>query len=160
MKSKYPSQHAWKIRNPHHPRWLHMLGRCYDTKNKDFLLYGGRGIRVCQQWKNFISFQEWCFRTYTPGKMLDRSNNAKGYNPNNCRWVTPIESAQNRRWTERQKVAAKIRAEVVWHRRYGNPLTRKNKFCPKCKEFKSTVFFNKSTRAPDGLQGYCRGHKC
>jgi len=84
--------------------WQDMKGRCYNINNKRFNSYGGRGITVCDEWKNdFYAFQKWSEKTgYNPEAKrgectIDRINNNLGYYPDNCRWVTNIAQANNKR---------------------------------------------------------------
>jgi len=76
-----------------------MLERCYNHKNPAFHNYGGRGIAVCDEWKNnFQSFYDWATTNgYTDKLTLDRKNNDKGYSPDNCRWATRKEQSRNTR---------------------------------------------------------------
>ena len=81
--------------------WSRMIQRCENPNDKGYGRYGGRGIKVCKQWKEFINFQKWAFNNgYDENKSflectLDRINNDKGYNPKNCRWTTKIVQARN-----------------------------------------------------------------
>jgi len=75
-----------------------MLQRCSDPKALGFHNYGGRGIRVCDEWKNFENFYSWALaNNYSPGLTLDRINNDGNYEPSNCRWATRKENSQNTR---------------------------------------------------------------
>lgn len=77
--------------------WCAMKARCYNKNNKDYLHYGGRGIKVCDEWKNsFTTFLK--DMGNRPNKMtLDRINNNDDYKPSNCRWVSMQRQCSNRR---------------------------------------------------------------
>ena len=77
--------------------WNSMRSRCFNPRRKDFFRYGGAGITVCTRWGHFHLFWADMGPKYHPNKQLDRIDNSKGYNPRNCRWVTPREQQRNRR---------------------------------------------------------------
>lgn len=77
--------------------WTQMLQRCGNPKNKGWKRYGGRGIIVCDEWKNFDPFYEWSkLNGYAIGLTIDRINNNGNYEPSNCRWVTNLVNCRNR----------------------------------------------------------------
>lgn len=80
-----------------------MISRCYHPQNIRFDRYGGRGITVCDEWRNDkIKFFEWAFANgYTDDLTIDRINGDKGYSPDNCRWKTQ-KAQQNNRCNNRQ----------------------------------------------------------
>lgn len=83
-----------------------MLYRCYNPKSTAYKNYGGRGIKVCDEWKNSrVSYVKWCLANgYKKGLQLDRINNDGNYEPSNCRFVTPKENSSNRRRKSKIKV--------------------------------------------------------
>jgi hypothetical protein len=82
---------AWRV-------WRGMHQRCSDPGSKDFSRYGGRGIMVCPRWSGRDGFTHFLqdMGERPRGKTLDRKNGQRGYTPENCRWATPKEQAQNR----------------------------------------------------------------
>jgi hypothetical protein len=81
--------------------YKHMINRCHDEKDPAYGNYGGRGIKVCREWRmNRSSFFVWSITNgYAPGLQIDRENNNKGYSPANCRWGTREVNANNTRKT-------------------------------------------------------------
>lgn len=74
-----------------------MKQRCYNPKNTHFKYYGGKGITVCNEWKNnFMDFYSWAMNNnYTDFNEIDRINGNGNYNPVNCRWATKDTQLQN-----------------------------------------------------------------
>lgn len=78
--------------------WKNIKQRCSDLDNKD---YGGRGIKVCKEWLEYISFKKWSLQNgYRDNLQIDRIDNDGNYEPSNCRWVTRIENNRNKRNTK------------------------------------------------------------
>lgn len=79
--------------------WRGMKKRCYNKSNEAYPEYGGRGIKVCEEWKdNFLAFYEWSMKNgYEEGLSIDRTDNDGDYEPGNCTWTTSKNQNNNRR---------------------------------------------------------------
>ena len=77
--------------------WSNMLTRCYNELHCSYHRYGGRGIRVCDSWRDsFSKFVADMGRKPSPKHQLDRIDNHWHYEPGNCRWATNKENGRNR----------------------------------------------------------------
>jgi len=83
-----------------------MKRRCFKKDMEYYKDYGGRGITVCEEWKNdYLSFRKWAFENgYKEGLSIDRIDNDGDYEPKNCRWADQKTQIRNRRNTLRLEI--------------------------------------------------------
>jgi len=84
--TKHPLRHIWKA----------MIHRCYNENNKFYKNYGGRGVSVCDEWKQSVQiFYDWAIANgWVKGLSIDRIDNNKNYEPSNCHWITISENSR------------------------------------------------------------------
>jgi len=96
--SKNTDRHITECHPTYHV-WESMKARCDNPNEKGYKNYGGRGITVCEVWRNsFEEFEKWAIASgYLKGLTLDRRDNDGDYEPDNCRWVSWLVQAHNKR---------------------------------------------------------------
>lgn len=95
--------------------WNSMKLRCLNPGHRAYENYGGRGIGVCERWMQFADFLEDMGQP-PKGMTLDRKNNDQSYSPENCRWATRTEQANNRRVTIFVTANGKSKTLSEWSR--------------------------------------------
>ena len=96
MKKREWHGHA-RIATPEYRTWAAIIQRCSNPKSQDYPIYGGRGIKVCERWRNrFVDFLA-DMGTKPRGASIDRIDNNRGYEPGNCRWADPKTQRANQR---------------------------------------------------------------
>lgn len=100
-----------------------MKSRCCRKYAKEFENYGGRGIRVCNEWLGeygFINFYNWAYsHGYLEELTIDRINNDGNYEPDNCRWVTMMVQNSNSRHTHMLEYKGTKKNISEWAREKG-----------------------------------------
>ena len=83
--------------------WCGMKKRCNSSNNKGYKNYGGRGIKVCEEWNNdFRAFYDWAMKNgYREDLTLEREEVNEGYCPENCSWIPMSEQPKNERRVHR-----------------------------------------------------------
>lgn len=77
--------------------WKNMRQRCNNPNANGYKTYGGRGIKVCEEWDEFPNFQKWALNNgYKENLDIDRIDNDKNYSPDNCQWVTRSYNTRKR----------------------------------------------------------------
>ena len=77
--------------------WKAMQSRCYNKNNVKYSYYGGKGIKICEEWlSSFDKFKDWSIiNGYDDTLTIDRIDSDKNYCPENCRWITQKEQCNN-----------------------------------------------------------------
>lgn len=86
--------------------WLGMRNRCRNPKINGYKYWGGKGIKVCEQWQVYEPFRDWALANgYAANLTIDRVKSDLNYEPDNCEWVTAEENSR-RRWHSVSQVVA------------------------------------------------------
>ena len=96
--------------------WNTMKSRCYNKNAQRYAFYGGRGITVCEEWRNdFMSFYNWALSNgYKDGMTLDREDNSGNYEPSNCRWIDQKAQMNNMRRNQLLTHNGKTQTMAQW----------------------------------------------
>ena len=133
----------------------HMQSRCYNPNDKLYKDWGGRGIKICNEWvENIDSFVSWAISNgYQKGLTIDRIDNNGDYFPDNCRWVTLAENNQNRRSSIFYTYNGKTQNLQQWCNEYGISRSMVNKRLKMGWDFEKALFTPKQTRDKESIIG-------
>ena len=100
--------------------WKNMRSRCYDKNNKAYKRYGGKGIIVCNEWKeHYEPFRDWALLNgYNDNLSIDRIDYNGNYTPKNCRWATIEEQANNKSNSRLYTYNGETKSIAQWAREY------------------------------------------
>lgn len=101
--------------------WQGMKDRCYNSNSSHYYLYGERGIGICEEWKsNYPSFREWAIKNgYNSKLTIDRIDNNKGYEPDNCRWISYERQNLNKRTNVKLTYKGQTKCISEWSKELG-----------------------------------------
>ena len=97
-----------------------MKGRCLNPNNRAYGDYGARGITICERWMEFVNFLA-DMGDAPEGLSLERKDNDRGYEPENCVWATASEQALNRRSNHILTVDGVSKPLKIWAEEVGLP---------------------------------------
>lgn len=107
--------HGLSKKIPEYAAWENMKRRCYYPKHNRFDHYGGRGIIVCERWKySFVNFLSDMGMRPSPKHSLDRIDVNKNYEPQNCKWSTAVEQANNKTTTRYLTINEQTKSITEW----------------------------------------------
>lgn len=113
--------------------WRSMKQRCRNPKASNYDRYGNKGVEVCSEWANsFETFRDWALgHGYSKELTIDRIDSSQGYSPDNCRWATYKEQANNRSSNKLMKYNGEVKTIAEWSElfnvRYSTVLSRLHK---------------------------------
>jgi hypothetical protein len=109
-----------RTHTPEFATWSRMKRRCSNPRDIRFQHYGGRGIKVCERWRDsFENFHVDMGPRPSPEHSIDRINNDGDYEPDNCRWATRTEQARNTSNQKLYELHSESMALFDWCQRYG-----------------------------------------
>lgn len=77
--------------------WKGMNKRCNNHNAVDYRWYGGKGVKVCEEWHDYLKFRDWALNNgYSIGLTIDRIETNKDYSPSNCQWLTQSDNSKKR----------------------------------------------------------------
>ena len=116
-------------RKPEYNSWSGAIQRCTNHKHPKYSFYGGRGIKICDRWRNsFAAFYEDMGNKPSPKHSIDRIDNSGNYEPGNCRWTTQQQQCSNRRGNQLITYNGITDTHSGWSRRLGwKPSTVKHR---------------------------------
>lgn len=108
-----------KVTKEYHT-WLHICQRCENPNDNGYYKYGARGITMCKRWRDsFENFLSDMGQAPSKDHSIERKNNDGNYEPDNCKWATILEQANNRRTNRRVEYLGQVKTLAQWARDTG-----------------------------------------
>ena len=105
--------------------WHDMMLRCNSQKHKSYKLYGGKGISVCESWKDYNNFKKWAIENgYSDNLSIDRKDGSGNYEPSNCRWASIVEQNNNTSRNLMFTIEGETKSLAEWCKEYNVPYSR------------------------------------
>jgi hypothetical protein len=101
--------------------WRNINQRCNNPNSQSYKNYGGRGITLCDRWLGKEGYKNFCedMGERPEGTTIERIDNNKGYQPDNCKWATRLEQANNTRMTKLLTYKGMTKSISEWARYVG-----------------------------------------
>lgn len=106
-------------KTPEYAVWRSMLARCLNPKHYAYANYGGRGITVCERWKDFNNFFHDMGQQPFKGASIERVNNMRGYTKSNCTWANAAAQNRNRRSNRLLTIDGETKTLIEWAEQSG-----------------------------------------
>ena len=128
LKHEYAKKYYSNLNKTHgmtetnlYKKWLGIKTRCYNKGVHGYKNYGGRGIKVCDEWlHSFENFYDWAiYHGYSDGLTLERIDTNGNYEPDNCKWITNLEQQNNKRNNRYIQYGAEKHTIAEWSRLTG-----------------------------------------
>lgn len=107
--------------SPTYYSWAGLIQRCTNPKSECWADYGGRGIKVCERWRDFRNFLADMGEKPRGRYSIDRIDNSRGYEPDNCQWATDQEQARNSRHNRMLTFRGQAKCVAEWSDMTGIP---------------------------------------
>lgn len=105
--------------------WAGIKQRCENANRRDYQNYGGRGIKLCNEWHEYVAFRDWALANgYNDSKSIERIDNDGDYSPSNCRWDDYDAQMNNKRNSFTLSINGETKTAAEWSRVSGIPADR------------------------------------
>lgn len=105
--------------SPLYKKWMAMKRRCLNKNEKAYPRYGGRGIKICDEWLDFQNFDRDMGNTFIKGLSLERIDNNGNYEPSNCKWIPLKDQAKNKSNVVLYEYKGRKQSIVDWGKEVG-----------------------------------------